>query len=483
MKKRSYDYIRICAVITLMVCPALSSPNGSYRAEGDTKQPNILLIQVDDMNDWVGHLDTYPGVITPNFDRLAAEGVSFTRAYAASPLCGPSRASLCSGRRPSTTSVYDNEQDWRDYVPENESFLSYFKANGYYVGGAGKFHHDKGARFSEWTEYLKRGGDRCKEVEVKGPGKITYGAADCDEEYFNDHLMANWVIDKLGEDHAKPFLITAGFRNPHTPWIVPRKYFDLYPLEDIQLPPHREDDLEDLPRLGKQIAVFEGYHEKMLEMGVWKEQVQAFLATITYVDYEIGRVLDALDASPYKDNTIVVLWSDHGWHMGEKRHWRKRTLWEEATRIPYIWRIPGVTPQGEQSPRTVDLMGMYPSLCELAGLLIPKHVEGVSLKPLLENPTAEWDHPAISTCGYQNHMVRTERWKYIRYNNGGEELYDHDNDPNEFDNLALDPVYASLKTELSMHLPKLNKPRVPEAEFPGCFGCQYRGVGSGPPSP
>ncbi len=442
------------------------------------EKPNILLIQVDDMNDWVTHLDTYPTVITPNFDRLAAEGVSFTRAYAASPLCNPSRAALVSGRRPSTTSIYDNEQDWRKFIPENESFLSYFMSNGYYVAGAGKFHHK--VRRTEWHDYEPKRNDKCKEVEPKGPNKIKYGPGACDDALFDDYVKASWVIDKLGQKHDKPFLLTAGFSNPHTPWIVPERFFDLYPIETVTLPEVPADDLDDIPSIGRAIATFEGYHKAITEAGIWEEEVQAFLAAISFVDEQIGRILDALDASPYKDNTIVVLWSDHGWHMGEKHHWRKRTLWEEGVRIPYIWRVPGVTPEGTTSPRTVDLMGMYPTLCDLAGLLVPKHVEGVSLKPLLENPNAKWDVPAVSTCGYQNHMVRTERWKYIRYQNGGEELYDHDSDPGEFNNLALLPQYEALKTELASYMPKVNKPRVPEAPYPGAFGASYRGVGPAP---
>ncbi len=431
------------------------------------------------MNDWVTHLNTHPNVQTPNFDRLAASGITFTHAYAASPLCNPSRASLISGLRPSTTSMYDNEQDWRRLIPANQSFLTHFKNNGYYVAGAGKFHHDGQDRPSEWHEYERRRNDQCP-ANTKGPGKLVYGKGNCDDGDMDDHRIADWIIDKINQQHDKPFLLTAGFRNPHTPWVVPEKYFDLYPLADVQLPNTLDGDLDDMPAIAQKIATFERYHKAVTDAGQWKEEVQAFLATISFVDFELGRILDALDNSSYKNSTVVVLWSDHGWHMGEKQHWRKRTLWEEGTRIPYIWRVPGINTAGSSSQRTVDLTGLYPSLCELAGIDIPEHVEGSSLVPLLSNPEAQWDKPAISTCGYQNHSVRTERWRYIRYSDGSEELYDHDADPDEFINLADDSQFEAVKNELAQHLPKINKERGTPARYPGCFGSFWRGVGSAP---
>jgi arylsulfatase A-like enzyme len=197
-------------------------------------------------------------------------------------------------------------------------------------------------------------------------------------------------------------------------------------------------------------------HELMLKSGRWKEAVQAYLATITYVDGQIGRVLDALDRSVHRDNTIVVFFGDHGWTLGEKHHWRKFALWEEATRAPLIWVVPGVTKAGTVSNRTVDFMSIYPTLSELCGLPVPAHVEGPSIKKLLANPAAEWDRPGLTTHGYQNHAARSEAWRYIRYENGEEELYDETNDPYEWNNLARDNKYDNVKANLASSFPKVN---------------------------
>jgi len=233
------------------------------------------------------------------------------------------------------------------------------------------------------------------------------------------------------------------------------------------LPPYREDDLNDIPPAGVKMARGPGSnspdkpsdHELILKSGRWKEAVQAYLATITYVDGQIGRVLDALDKSEYRDNTIIVFWGDHGWSLGEKHHWRKFALWEEPTRAPLIWVAPGVTKAGTTSTRTVDFMSVYPTLSELCGLTIPAHVEGVSIKKLLADPAAKWDRPALTTHGYQNHAVRTAQWRYIRYEDGGEELYDETKDPYEWTNLANDKKYDKVKAELAKIFPKVNKPR------------------------
>jgi arylsulfatase A-like enzyme len=242
------------------------------------------------------------------------------------------------------------------------------------------------------------------------------------------------------------------------PWNVPQKYFDMYPLDKIELPPINEKDLEDIPAAGLRMARPEGDHAKILQSGRWKEAVQAYLATITYTDMNIGRLLDALDKSPHKENTIICFWGDHGWHLGEKQHWRKFALWEEATRTPFIWVAPNVTKPGGKCDRTVDLMSIYPTLSELCGLPIPKHVEGISIKPLLADPQAEWKTPALTTFQFNNHAIRTEQWRYIRYNAGGEELYDETKDPLEWTNLASNPDHATAKAELAKAIPTANKP-------------------------
>jgi arylsulfatase A-like enzyme len=247
------------------------------------------------------------------------------------------------------------------------------------------------------------------------------------------------------------------------PWNVPQKYFDMFPLDKIELPPHIPNDLDDIPGAGVKMARPQGDHAAILKSGRWKEAVQAYLAAIAYTDMNIGRLLDALDKSAYRDNTIIVFWGDHGWHLGEKDHWRKFALWEEATRAPLIWVAPGVTRPGSVCERTVDFLNIYPTLCELCGIAIPKQIEGVSLKPLLADPQAAWDRPALTTHGYQNHAIRTEKWRYIRYADGSEELYDHMKDPYEWANLARKPELEDVKRQLAQHLPKANKPAPKDA--------------------
>jgi arylsulfatase A-like enzyme len=264
----------------------------------------------------------------------------------------------------------------------------------------------------------------------------------------------------LQQNHEKPFLLTIGLHKPHMPWNVPRKYYEQFPLDQIQLPPTKEDDLADLPPAGIKMAKPDGDHKAIVESGRWKEAVQSYLAAIAYADAMIGRLIDALDASPYRDNTIVVLWGDHGWHLGEKQHWRKFALWEEATRAPLIWIVPGLTQPGGVCERTVDFMTIYPTLTDLAGIPTPAHVEGKSIRVLLENPQAEWDQPAVTTYGFRNHAVRTEGWRYIRYENGDEELYDETADPYEWTNLASNSAYTEKKAELARYLPGSDHPNV-----------------------
>lgn len=245
------------------------------------------------------------------------------------------------------------------------------------------------------------------------------------------------------------------------PWDVPKKYYDLFPLDTIELPPTTKDDLSDVPPGGVKMAKPAGDHAQMLKSGRWKEAVQAYLATIAYCDAQIGRLLDAYDKSPHKEDTVVVFWGDHGWHLGEKEHWRKFALWEESTRMPFIWVVPGVTKRGGVCERTVDLMCVYPTLCDLCGIARPKHVEGENIAPLLRDPKAAWDKPAITTFHKDNHSIRTEKWRYTRYADGGEELYDHETDEYEWRNLAKDGKYDAVRKELLKLLPATNKPELP----------------------
>jgi arylsulfatase A-like enzyme len=311
-------------------------------------------------------------------------------------------------------------------------------------------------RDSEWDDYMtKDGGDPMPSGD-SGVGGIRFAPVDARDEDLRDYRITSWIIDQLGRKHDRPFFLAAGLHKPHMPWFVPRKYFEMYPLDKIELPPTLDTDLEDVPTAGVQMARPQGDHADILRSGRWKEAVQAYLAAISYTDTNVGRLLEALDRSPHRDNTIVVFWGDHGWHLGEKLHWRKFALWEESTRAPLVWVAPGVTKAGGVSERTVDFMSIYPTLLDLCGIPIPKHVEGSSIRPLLENPSAQWDHPALTTFRFGNHSVRSERWRYTRYNDGGEELYDESKDPLEWTNLAGKPEHASVKAELARYLPKSN---------------------------
>lgn len=427
-------------------------------AEKPLERPNVLMIAVDDLNHWVGYLGRNRQTITPNIDRLAANGLSFTRSYCAAPSCNPSRAALMSGLRPGQSGVYGNNDDWRRVLDEKLALTTTFRNAGYYVAGAGKIYHEAYRRPGEWDDYLEKSAKEPSPPGDKGVGGIRFGAVDANDEDLREWNIVQYGIDQLEREHDKPFFLAIGLHKPHMPWFVPRKYFDMHPLDQIELPPTQADDLADIPPAGVKMAKAMGDHEKMLKSGRSKEAVQAYLASVSYADAMIGRLLDALEKSPYRDNTIVVLWGDHGWHLGEKEHWRKFALWEEATRAPLIWVVPGVTKPGSVSERTVDFMTIYPTLTDLAGIKTPSHIEGKSIRPLLVDPKAEWSEPAVMTQEFGNHAVRTEGWRYIRYVNGDEELYDESADPYEWKNLAGDPAFANQKADLAAHLPKDNVP-------------------------
>lgn len=423
-------------------------------------RPNVLFIAVDDLNHWVTHLGRNPQAATPNIDRLAARGVTFTHAYCAAPACKPSRTSLMSGLRPWTTGCYYNGDDNTGLIPEGASLNAQFLKAGYHVAGAGKVYHG-GSYSSEWTEYMDKAFLDKLPRPAKNEGFLDPVKTDLKDDDLGDWHTVNWCIKQIEAPRDKPFFIACGLIKPHLPWAVPRKYYDMFPLDGIQLPPYLEDDLNDIPPAGVQMAIKEGDHEKILASGRWKAAIQSYLASCAYTDMNVGRLLDALDKSPARDNTIIVLWGDHGWSLGEKNHWRKFALWEEPTRAPLIWVAPGVTKPGGVCGRTVDFMTIYPTLCELAGLPIPKHVEGPSAVSLLRDPKSAWDHPAISTYGYMNHTVRTEDARYIRYADGGEELYNETKDPYEWTNLAKSPEAADgMIKKLAAYLPSDNKPRV-----------------------
>ncbi len=447
-------------------------------AQGATQgeQPNVLFIPVDDMNDWVSHLGGHPQSITPNLDRLAERGVTFSNAHCAAPVCNPSRVALLTGLRPSSTGVYFNENPWRPVLPNVITLPKHFKDNGYFCAGFGKVYHGRYPDPTDWDIWGSAPGDTRNATEEKhltngGIGSLRFGPLGNTDEEMLDHINVTRAIEQLNRTHDSPWFIACGMTKPHLPFSVPKKYFDKFPLDSIELPVVLADDLGDIPAAGVKIAKPKGDHVKIIKSGRWAEAVQAYLATINFTDVQVGRLLDALDASPYKDNTIICLWSDHGWHLGEKQHWRKFALWEEATKAPMIWVVPGVTPKGEVCSRPVDSLNIYPTMVDLCGLSAPvnpegQKLEGVNMRSLLAKPDANWDRPALTTHGRNNHGLRSQRYRYIRYADGSEELYDHRTDPMEFNNLAKNASMTSVKEELAAWLPEDNVTEAPRDTRP-----------------
>jgi arylsulfatase A-like enzyme len=454
-------------LLAQLLCASIAFFSAATAQDQTAKKPNVLFIAVDDLNHWVGHLGRSKQTKTSNIDRLAKRGVTFNRAYCAAPVCNPSRAALMSGLRPGASGVYDNGQDWKPAIPEELTLTTQFRRAGYRVLGAGKIYHANAHRPGEWDDYfIGRGGKARRHPSAKddGVGGIKFAPLDAEDSALPDYHNVGYGIQQLQAKHEQPFFLAIGLHKPHMPWNVPKKYYDLFPLETIELPPTRDGDLKDVPPAGVRMAGPQGDHAAIVKSGRWKEAVQGYLAAIAYCDAQVGRLLDALDGSPHKDNTLIVFWGDHGWHLGEKEHWRKFALWEEATRAPLIWVAPGVTKPGGVCRRTVDFMSIYPTLCDICGLPTPQHVQSESIRRLLADPRATWDKPALTTFGRNNHAVRTERWRYIRYADGGEELYDHEADPYEWTNLSGDAKYTSAKEKLAELLPRENTPELPRAK-------------------
>lgn len=449
---------RLVLLVFALFAPLLAASNAHA-----AKRPNVLFIAVDDLNDWIGCLGGHPQTKSPHIDALAERGLLFTRSYCAAPACNPSRCALMNGKRPWTSGVYVNPQDWRKAMPDVLTMPQHFRNNGYTAVGCGKIYHGRYDHDPSWDTYRHKGGDpKPTQKVLKNPhsraGGIVWGVLDVPDSEMNDYKMVDYAAEFLAKEHDDPFFLACGIYRPHMPWQVPRKYYEMYPLDSIQLPKTMPGDLDDLPAAGRKMAKPQGDHATITKTDNWKHAVQAYLASITFADAQIGRLLKALDESEHADDTIVILWGDHGWHLGEKEHWRKFALWEEATRAPLMISAPGVTKPGSKSGRTVDFMSVYPTLCDLCGIPIPEHCEGPSLVPLLKNPEAEWDRPAITTHGRGNHAVRSERFRYIRYENGDEELYDHDADPLEWTNLATNSAFVEVKSQLAAHLPKKEAP-------------------------
>ncbi len=445
------------------------------------EKTNVLFISMDDLNDWIEPLGGHPQARTPNLTRLASESVHFTHAYCSSPSCNPSRTALMTGLAPYTSGVYSNYQDWREVITDYKSLGRYFRDHGYYSTGAGKIFHYHMIDTSCWDDYWPAiDNNMPKEYfperpRAEGGGFTTismpefenmykmfdWEALDIEDPLMGDHQSVSHVVAQLEKDHDKPFFLACGIYRPHLPWYVPKKYFDMFPLDTVQLPKVLANDLDDLSERAIDIARRGGdYHRHVLDAGKWQQAVQGYLASIAFADAMLGILLDALEKSRYADNTVVVLWSDHGWQLGEKEHWRKFALWENVLKSVLMIKAPKGSPglpegsrQGTACQRIVSLQDIYPTLVDLCGLPARPDIDGRSLVPLLKNPSTKWDYPALSTYDFSEFSVRMERWRYTVYIDGSEELYDHGNDPEEWSNLAEDPRYEGIKQDLRRHIP------------------------------
>lgn len=380
-----------------------------------------------------------------------------------------------SGLLPSTTGIYGQIRDENlrrafDGTP-NETFLpEYLAKHGYKTMGVGKLFHNHAPEGGlEVSGGRERGFGPAPPERLKWHNERTntdWGPYPDRDEEMPDYRSAQWAVERLEETHDRPFFLGVGFLRPHVPWHVPQKWFDLFDPKELALPPYREDDYADLPEIAAKVAEapMMPTAEWALENNEWHNIVQAYLACVAFVDHYVGVVLDALERSPYADNTVIVFWSDHGYHLGEKNRFTKHSLWERATRAPLIIAAPGID-GGGVCTRPVGMIDLYPTLLDLCGLPAKPTNEGNSLAPLLANPAAAWPHAALTTYGYRNHAVRTERYRYIVYENGAEELYDHEDDANEWHNRADDPAYAEIKQELARHLPERNVPWSPQSHL------------------
>ena len=437
------------------------------------EKPNVLLITIDDLNDWVGHLGGHPKVQTPNLDRLAAGGVAFTNAHVQAPVCNPSRTSFLTGLRPTTTGIYGLGPWFRELEQYSDwvTLPQYFEQNGYVTLTTGKIYHDAyppkehrrdGPEFSQWGFH---GGffPRPQEPFVKSTGHplVDWGVFPEDDTEQDDWKVTGWAIEQLkNPPEKKPFFLAVGIRHPHVPLYASQKWFDLYPEDDVLLPVVRADDRDDIPPFAwylhwhlpePRLAWLEMNHE-------WKSKVRAYLASVSFADMLVGRLLDVLEEEGLAGNTIVVLLSDHGYHLGTKGITGKNTLWHESTRVPYIFAGPGVSEKGKLNDAPVELLDLFPTLTDLAGLPAKQGLEGRSLKPILEDVKYKREWPAICTHGPGNHVVVTEQWRFIQYADGSRELYNRQDDPYEWTNLARHEGYLPIMESLAKYLPQSAAP-------------------------
>jgi uncharacterized sulfatase len=455
--------------VGLLICSALGAGESHGLAQQSARKPNVLFIAADDLNNDLGCYG-HAMIKSPNIDRLAARGMRFDHAYNQFPLCSPSRTSLMTGLRPDTTTVYDLQKHFRSALPDVVTLPQLFQRNGYFAARVGKIYHygNPGQIGTDGLDDPKswnlavnpKGVDKDEEkvltnhTPTRGLGSsLSLYASPAPDEQHTDGKVATETIRLIEQSKDQPFFIAAGFYRPHCPYIAPKKYFDLYPLEKIAAPQFSPSELANFPPA----AIWTNPPHFGVNEQQQREAIQAYYASISFLDANVGRLLDALDRLKLADNTIVVFWSDHGYLLGQHGQWMKQSLFEASARNPLIIAGPGAV-KGKATKRTVELLDLYPTLADLCGLAdTPKNLAGRSLRPLLKNPNARWDKPAITQVQrggqadrFMGYSVRDERWRYTEWDEGkrGVELYDETNDPREMRNLANDPKYAKIAAEM-----------------------------------
>jgi len=454
----------------LLLCLCAFSVNASQPQSDGTSgtspariAPNVLMICIDDLNDWVGFLGGHPETVTPHMDALAKRGRNFANAHCAVPVCSCSRASVMSGVAATTHGSYEIGPRYEELpaLRNIPTIQRYFKDNGYITLAGGKvLHHGFSGRLAG---DIDRSLGRKKSPRPGQPmnrpsdwsGAWDWGAHPATDAEMADYQLAKNAAKALTEDFGKPFFMTVGFFRPHVPLFVPPKWFDLYQAESLTLPRNPKSDLDDLPQNFLSINDYAAAptHAEVIRHGKQRSLTHAYLASISFADHCVGVIVDALKSSPHADNTIVVLWSDHGFHLSEKQHWAKRTLWEESTRVPLLFAGPDIKP-GKACAEPASLLDVYPTLVEMCRLPKNTRLEGISLVPQLDDPTTARDRPAITSSYFGNHSIRSRDWRLIVYEDGAEELYDHRDDPDEFRNLANDPSHSVTRDQLVRWLPK-----------------------------
>ena len=485
------DYIAMSKTRTILLLVLYTTIQAGtqqvLRGSPNDRKPNILFIAIDDLNDWVEPLSGHPDTLTPNLNAFAKQAVNFSRNYCTSPGCNPSRSTLMTGYHTYTSGMYSNYQDWRKVprLAKAKTLGEYFRDNGYYSAGAGKIYHYSQVAPRTWDNYFPSQQNNMPEEFIPENNPVNmpefkymykmfdWSALPLADEETADYKSVNYIKSQLAKSHEKPFFLAAGIYRPHLPWYVPKKYFDKFPLDHIRLPELLEDDAADLGGRAKELASRGGdYHAHVVKAGKWKEAVQGYLASIAYADAMVGQLLTALKKSEYANNTIVIIWSDHGWQLGEKGHWRKFALWENVIRTLLMIKIPdGVAtmPEGSAKGKVVttptSLLDIYPTLIDLAGLPERSDLDGTSLRPFLSSTgKPSLDRPVITTYDFADYSVRYRNWHYIKYVDESVELYELSKDPNEWHNLAGFAEYREIQVKLNRMLPSKVVP-LPESSL------------------